>query len=162
MKKLLLLLFTSVLLMGCGSDDNEPEGLKFVQVQVSTNDGLTAKGVSAIYYGEVTDCGNRDGLFYAKSGSETVFAIGNGNLVNGLNNTYSVKSFFFDELGTIYGRPTANMKYTIYVKISDSDYSYKTFTIEDKNKQIKVRFPTPTGEAKFVQADWSIEDYKGS
>lgn len=165
MKKLLLLLFIFPLFISCSGDDEDKDnGLAFVQIKVYMGDGSVLKGKSAIFYGKVTDCNNRDDLFFAKdSKGESVFSIGRGDLVSGAVNedNSAVASFFWSNLGTIYGKPKPNQDYTIYIKLSDSNYSYKTFNIEDKNKLITVKFPNKSGGAEFIEAEWSIEDYKG-
>ena len=182
MKKILFFMMAMLPLMfsGCSDDDEDKkkDELKFVQLQITSEDNTTPNGNAYIFKVSGYDLESDEPLSWAinytpvlhytfNGESEVMVPISkygklyHGDLVLNKKDGYSVYSFFWDELSSIYGQPKAGDEYLIFIELRNGTYAKvsKRFVIE-RNSVIKVRIPTCKDVSKFVDAEWSISDYR--
>lgn len=174
MKKLLLLLLAFPLFIACSSsssDDDNKNELQYVRIKVTSDDAVSPTGIVALFYlGDeditniyyVGSLGIWDGTVVATRGDgESIFPV---SKISGdktvANKDYSVHSFYWNELSSIYGIPQAGKKYAIFVQlgIGNKPRAYKVITI-DKNKDIEVHLPSADKISQLVEANWIIKDF---
>lgn len=182
MKKLLALIFVlSPLLLACSSDDEEnSDKLKFIQIQVVSEDTPTPKGNVYLYRVDGKDIKsdkpsqiayspllwyNYNGESKSMSPISSYGSRSDGQLIMSPQKGYSSTSFYWNNLSVIYGAPQKGDEYLVYIELRDGNYarSSKRFTLT-KNSLIKVKLPShkevEASKDNFFEGEWSIEDYK--
>lgn len=182
MRKILFILATLpiLLLTSCSSDSNNDndEGLEFIQVRVTSEDTPTPNGNIYLFKVNGYELDSEEPnswaikdtpvLFYKHNGeSETMLPISEygsqnkGNLLLDEKEGYSAYSFYWHSLSSSYGTPKSGDEYLIFIELRNGTYARasKRFVIT-KNSLITVKLPTCTDKSKFVDGEWSISDYK--
>lgn len=179
MKQILFTVMTVLLLLGCSKENEEKSNeLEFIQVKVTSEDTPTPDG--NIYLFKVSGykidsdrpnswaIDNTPFLSYNYNGeSKTMLPISEygskhkGDLLLNEKEGYSVESFYWNNLSSTYGTPTAGDEYLVFIELRNGTYARasKRFKINN-NSQITVKLPTCTDKSRFVDGEWSIADYQ--
>lgn len=172
MKNLISFFILSLLFFSCSSDENTSNNdeLEFIQIKVTSTDASMPKGkIALLYLGDknLESITVADGKIIGSTGSnEYIYPVSKKtegeDLVNGKDN-YSIKSFYWNELSSLYGTPQPGKKYVVFIKLKEgkTPIAYKVFTIS-KNSSIDVHIPSASEYSEIVNADWKISDYHGS
>lgn len=177
MKKVLFLLLMVAAFVACSKDDdNKKDELEFIQVMVTTDDGVSPEGIVSLFYldkGALKECPNfmeRGGskmVYATRDDGETIFPVskldGDKMISSSKEKGASVCSFFWEKLGSaLYGVPQAGGRYVVFIQLSShqEQRAYKEFTI-DENKRISVHLPSSNILKECVDATWEIKKYDG-
>lgn len=182
MRKLISILGMMLLmfLYSCSSDDNESGSnqLEFIQILVTSEDTPTPNGHVYLFkiggY-EINDDKPNDWaidytpfLSYEYNGERRyMYPISEygskyrGDLLINKDKGYSVHTFYWSMLSSLYGIPKEGDEYLLFVRLYNGTYakSSKRFVIT-KNSLITVKLPSCTDKSEFVNGEWSISDYK--
>lgn len=184
MKKILFVMaILPFFFASCSSDDDgdNAEGLEFVQIQVTSEDTPTPNGNVYLFKVSGHEIEDDNPLFwdwgkmayiptlsYKSNGeSKSMLPISEygkeskGDLLMNNDKGCSLETFYWDDLSSLYGTPKAGDEYLVFVALRNGTYAKasKRFVLT-KNSIIRVKLPSCTDEAKFVNANWSISDYK--
>ena len=177
MKKILfLMVFLSGLFVGCSDDGDEEEELLYLQVKVTGEDNKEIYGNVYLFYIEnhtnlqtpprVNLIGDVYVPYIPYKGSDGdnhhMYPVSDwgkerdGELHN-FGDGYSVETFYWDKLSTLYGTPKKGCKYALCVVLEEYPhcYVYYEFTMEDRSV-INMHIPDHDGYHEFIDADIEI------